>query len=230
MRVPLPKMDPVSCSFSLDTTQPCRAGQWSRATKRHFGVHMWHRWAVVRRLVDFPHVFGCMTKFAAGNAGTEVKVADSDAVVLQVIGEIIATFGHGSNKDCDALILIEAPDVVAYAHNFRVEAERDLATVGWEMIGDGVLDDLDEFFLRRSRANLVAVEQLHHETRKALKCSGNAHRRADPDKHVLVRLDVDLEPAGFVDRRVEESKETLKRHVSGLERGIRGDRVYTPDG
>jgi hypothetical protein len=74
------------------------------------------------------------------------------------------------------------------------------------------------------------MEQLHHETGKALESSGNAHCRADPDKHVLVRLDVDLEPARLVDGRIEESEETLRRHVSGRNSSIRGSHVYKPGG
>jgi hypothetical protein len=171
-----------------------------------------------------------VTEFAAGNAGTEVKVADSNAIVLQMVCKVIAALCHGSNKDCYALVLVETFYVVAYAHNFRVEAEGNLSAIGWKMVGDGVLDNLNELFLRRSGTNLVSVEQLYHETSEALECSGYADCRADPDKYVLVRLDVDLEPAGLVDGRIKESKETLRRHVSGPNYDIRSRRVYTPDG
>jgi hypothetical protein len=207
-----------------------RRANGRRATKRRLDVHMWHGWATVRRLVDSPHVFCGVTKFAAGNAGTKVEVADSNAVVLQVVCKIITALGHSSNKDCYALILVEVRYVVAYAHNFRVEAECDLAAIGWKVIGNGVLDNLDELFLRCSGPNLVSMEQLHHETSKALESSGNADCRADPNKHVLVGLNVNLELARLVDRRIEESKETLRRHVSGLDYDIRGCRGYAPDG
>jgi hypothetical protein len=58
------------------------------------------------------------------------------------------------------------------------------------------------------------VEQLYHETSKSLECSGNADSWADPDEDVFGGVDVDLKPAGFVDRRVEEGEEALGCHVS----------------
>jgi hypothetical protein len=67
------------------------------------------------------------------------------------------------------------------------------------VVGDGVLDDLDELFLRRGGANLVSVKQLHHQTSEPLECSRNAHSRRDSDEDVLRSLDVDLQPAGLVD-------------------------------
>jgi hypothetical protein len=188
------------------------------------------RWAAVRRLVDSPNIFCGVAEFAAGYAGTKVEVADSNAVILQVVRKVIAALCHGSNKDCYALVLVETLYVVAYTHHLRVEAECDFAAVGWKMIGDGVLDNLDELFLGRRGTNLVSVEQLYHETSEALKCSGDADRRADSDEHVLVRLDVYLEPAGLVDGRIEESKETLTSRVSGPNYDTRCRSVYTPDG
>ena len=46
----------------------------------------------------------------------------------------------------------------------------------------------------------MPMKQLHHQTSESLKGSRNAHCWADPDKHVLGRLDVDLELARFVNR------------------------------
>jgi hypothetical protein len=150
-----------------------------------------------------------VTELAACDAGTEVEVADGDAVILEVVGKVIAALGHGTNKDCNALVLLEAGDVVAHAHYFRVETERDLAAVWRQVVGDGVLDDFDQLLLRRGRADLVSVEQLHHQTCEALECTRDAHSRRDSDEDVLCRLNVDLQLAGLVDWRVEQGKQTL---------------------
>ena len=49
----------------------------------------------------------------------------------------------------------------------------------------------------------MPVEQLHHEAGKSLERPGYADGGVHPDKHVLGRLDVDLEPARLVDGRVQ---------------------------
>lgn len=101
----------------------------------------------LQHLEDTPNILRSVTEFAAGNAGTEVEVADTDAIILDGIGKIIVALGHSADKDCDALVLIEAPDVVAQAHNLSIETESDLPAVGWQVIGDGVFDDLDQLLL-----------------------------------------------------------------------------------
>ena len=88
-----------------------------------------------------------MAELTACNAGTEVEVADTDAVVLDSVCEVIVTLCHSTNEDGDALILVEAANVVAQTNNLGVETEGDLAAVGGKVIGNGVLDDFDEFFL-----------------------------------------------------------------------------------
>ena len=88
-----------------------------------------------------------MAELTACNAGTEVKLANGDAVVLDVIGKVVVALGHGTYEDCNALALVEAANVIADTYDLGVEAERDLAAVGGKVIGNGVLDDFDEFFL-----------------------------------------------------------------------------------
>ena len=90
-----------------------------------------------------------MAELTACNAGTEVKLANSDAVVLDVIGKVVVALGHSTYEDCDTLALVEIANVIADTYDLGVEAERDLAAVGRKVIGDGVLDDFDELFLRR---------------------------------------------------------------------------------
>jgi len=151
-----------------------------------------------------------MAELAACNAGTKVVIADGDAVVLEVVGKIIVALCHGSDEDGDALVLVEVCNVITYTHDVGVETERDLAAVGRQVVGDGVLDDLDELLLRLCRANLMAVEQLDHQTSESLESSGKAHAGGHFDQHILGCLNVDLEPARLVDRRIQEGEETLR--------------------
>lgn len=57
------------------------------------------------------------------------------------------------------------------------------------------------------------MEQLDHQTSEALECSRNADRRADFDEDPFGGVDVNLQSAGLVDGRVEESKQTLETEV-----------------
>lgn len=68
------------------------------------------------------------------------------------------------------------------------------------MIGDGVLDDLDELLVGGGGADLMAMQKLDHETSKALEGTRNAHGRVYLDEYAASGLDVDLELARFVDR------------------------------
>lgn len=74
----------------------------------------------------------------------------------------------------------------------------------------------------------MPVQQLHHQASKALECTGDAHGGADPDEDVLCSLDVDLELASLVDRRVEESKQTLWHHVSPRVSSATATLAYVP--
>jgi hypothetical protein len=144
-----------------------------------------------------------MAELTACNAGTEIKLANGDAVVFDVVGKVVVALGHSTYEDCNALAFVEIANVVADTYDLGVEAERDLAAVGRQVIGDGVLDDLDELFLRRRGADLMSVQELDHESSESLECTRNAHCRADPDEHILGGVDVDLELSRLVDWRVE---------------------------
>jgi len=164
-------------------------------------------WAV--QLYDVPHILGCMAELAACNAGAEIEVADSDRIVLDVVGKIVIALGHSSDENANAFILVKALDVVGDSYYGSLETQCDLPAVRWEMVGDGVFDHVDELLLRGSRADLVPMEELHHQTSKALECPRNAHRRANLNEDVLRCLYVYLEFAGLVNRRVKQGEETL---------------------
>lgn len=57
------------------------------------------------------------------------------------------------------------------------------------------------------------MEELDHQASKALEGSRYAHSWADLDENALGSVNVDLEFAGFVDGRVEESEEALMRDI-----------------
>jgi hypothetical protein len=165
---------------------------------------------VVVVLDDVPDLFGSVTESAAGDTSTQTEVADTDGIVLELVCEGVVALGHGTDEDANALLGCEVGNVVAHADDGGVETEGDLAAVGREVVGDGVLDDLQQLLLRRSGADGQSVKELDHQTGEALKCTGNADGRADFDQDTLCCVDVDLEFAGLVERRVEEGEETLR--------------------
>lgn len=150
-----------------------------------------------------------MTELAARNAGAEIEVADSDRVVLDVVGKVVIALGHGSDEDANALIFVKALDVVGDSYYWSLEAQCDLSAVRWEVVGDGVFDHVDKLLLGGSGADLVSVEELHHQTSKAFECPRNAHRRTNLDENVFRRLYIYLKFAGLVNRRVKQGEETL---------------------
>lgn len=163
-------------------------------------------WCEMLHLEYSPDILCCVAELAACNAGTEVEIADANAVVLDRVREVVIALRHGTDKDCDTLVLVETSDVVAQAHNLSIETESDLAAIGRKVIRDWVLDHLDQLLLGRSRPDLVPVQQLHHQTSKSLECTWDAHSRADPDEDVAGGLDIDLKLARLVDRRIKESE------------------------
>jgi hypothetical protein len=88
-----------------------------------------------------------MAEFAAGYTGAKVEVADSDGIVLDVICEVVVSFGHCTDEDGNTFILVKALDVVPHPHHFSVETESDLPAIGREVVCDGILDNLDELLL-----------------------------------------------------------------------------------
>jgi hypothetical protein len=166
--------------------------------------------AVVVVLDDVPDLFSSVTKSAAGNTSTQTEVADTDRVVLEFVCEGVVTLGHGTDEDANALLRSEVGNVVTHTDDGRVETEGDLAAVGRQVVGDGVLDDLQQLFLRCSRTDGQSVKELDHQTGEALEGTGDADGGADFDQDTLCCVNVDLEFAGLVERRVEEGEETLR--------------------
>lgn len=162
-------------------------------------------------LYDVPSVFGRVAELAAGHARRETEFADGDLLIDKLVGKGVFALGHGTHEDTDALLGAHALDPVPDAHHLGIVTERDLAAVGRQVVGDGVLDDAQQLLLRRGRPNRKAVQQLYHQTGEALKSTGNADGGRDLNQDAFGRVDVDLQFASLVDRRVKKGKETLCR-------------------
>lgn len=55
----------------------------------------------VNNLYNIPYVFGSVAELAAGHAGAETVVADTDRVVFESVREIVVALCHRSHKDTD---------------------------------------------------------------------------------------------------------------------------------
>lgn len=150
-----------------------------------------------------------MAEFAAGDRGRETVVADGDLLVDEFVREVVRAFGHCSNEDADALLVFQALHVFSYFDQGCIEGEGDLSAIGRKMVGDRILNDLEELFLGVNGSDGETVEELDHETCEALECTWNTNGRADFDQDTFGGVNVDLQLASFVDRRVEEGKQTL---------------------
>src|SRR3954467_5687489 len=91
-----------------------------------------------------PNVFRRMTKLAASDTSTQAVIADTDRLVLEIVGKVILAFGLGTNKDTNAFIWCKALNVVFDSDNLCVEAQRDLAAIWRKMVGYRVLDNPEE--------------------------------------------------------------------------------------
>lgn len=56
--------------------------------------------------------------------------------------------------------------------------------------------------------------KLTHEAAKSLESAGYANMRIDFDQNAFGGVDIDLEKAGLIERRVKKSEETLEKAVS----------------
>lgn len=88
----------------------------------------------ITSLYNVPNVLAGVTEFAAGNTSAETVVADGDGVVLELVREIVASLGHGTDEDAHALLGTERLDIVVHTHDGGVETERNLAAVGREVV------------------------------------------------------------------------------------------------
>lgn len=150
-----------------------------------------------------------MAKLATGHTRGETVVADGDFLVDKLVGEIVGTLCHCSDKHTHALLRPDGLNPISDAHQWSIETEGNLAAVGWQVVTDWVLDDSQELFLGSGRADRKSMQQLYHETSKPLKGSGNSDGGGYFNQHALGRVDINLQLAGLVDRRIEQREQTL---------------------
>ena len=107
-----------------------------------------------------------MTKLAACYAGRETIVADGDFLVHILIGKSIRALCHGADKHAYALLVPKVLNIVAYLDDRCIPAQCDFPTVRGQVVSNGVLDDLEKFFLGIGRADGKTMEELHHQPGK----------------------------------------------------------------
>lgn len=150
-----------------------------------------------------------MAKFTASHTSTQAEVADTDGVVLEGVGKVIMTLGHGTNKDTDALFRIQRLDIVRCPYHGCLKTKSHLTAVGGQVIRDGILDDLQQFLLRIGRADGEPVKELNHQPGKPFERPRNTHRGVHFNENPLGGMDENLQLASLVDGGVEKGQEAL---------------------
>jgi hypothetical protein len=79
------------------------------------------------------------------------------------------------------------------------------------VVRNRIFDDLEQFFLRIGGTNGESVQQLNHQTGEPFEGTRNADGWVNFDEDAFRSVDVDLELASLIDRRVEKSEEALLR-------------------
>jgi hypothetical protein len=158
---------------------------------------------------DVPHVFRRMTELAARHTGTQAIIADTDRLVLKIIGKVVLAFGHGADEDAYAFVWCKALNVIFNPDHFCLEAQCNLPAIRRKMIRYGVLDDFQKLFLRVGGSYGQLMEQLDHEASESLEGTRYANCRADFDENPFGSVNVDLKLSSFVYWRVEKSKQAL---------------------
>jgi hypothetical protein len=133
-----------------------------------------------------------MTKFAASDAGREFELANRDLLVHKLVRKVVRSLSHGAYENTNTLVCSERLDVVSHMNHLGIEAERDLPAVGWQVIGDGVVYDAEQFLLRFGTLDREPVQELNHQAREALERARKTNRRRDLDEHAPGCVDVDL--------------------------------------
>jgi len=168
----------------------------------------------ISQLKDVPYVLGGVTHLAASNTRRKRIVANTDLLVDPSVGEVILSLRHGADDDAETLVFTEGTDVLTHIDSRSLPAQRDFATVRRKILGDRVLDDLEEFLRAGGGSDRQLVQQLHHETSETFKGTRYAYGWVHLDQNPLCGLDVHLQLAGFVDRRVEKGQKALLKGPS----------------
>lgn len=98
-------------------------------------------------LQDVPYVLDSVAELAAGDTSRQGEIADANLLIDQGVGEVVVAFGHGADKDTDALLRGKCLDIVANAHKWSVKTQSYLAAVGRQVVSNRVLDHAKQFLV-----------------------------------------------------------------------------------
>jgi len=73
------------------------------------------------------------------------------------------------------------------------------------VVSDGILDDFEQLLLRGCGSDRETMEELDHETSESLKGTRNSDSWADLDEDTFRCVDINLQFACLIDRRIKES-------------------------
>lgn len=79
---------------------------------------------------NIPNLFGSVTELTTGHTGTKTVVTDTDALILEGIGKVIMTLGHGTDEDGDTLIRLQRLQIIPGAHQRGLKTHGHLAAIG----------------------------------------------------------------------------------------------------
>lgn len=113
---------------------------------------------------DVPDFLSGVAKLAASNASTQSKVANTNAVVFEIVGEIILALCHSSHENTAAFIASKTTYVVIDTDNGGICRECDLAAVGRKVFGDWSWNHFEKFLWRRGGTDREAMKELNHES------------------------------------------------------------------
>ena len=149
---------------------------------------------------NIPQIFYSVAKFATRHTSTQTVVADADCIVLVGVGKIVVSFGHRTDKYANTFFGSKVRNVISNANDRSFIAEGDFPTERRQMIGDGVLDDLEKLFLRVHRPNGKSMQKLYHETGESLERSWNSDGGIHLDENSFGGVYIDLQLSCFINR------------------------------
>lgn len=78
-----------------------------------------------------------------------------------MVGEVVRSTGHGSDKDTDGVRLGQRRQELGQADRRRVTGEGELDRVRRQVVGDGVLDNTEELLRALDTTNAELVKKLN---------------------------------------------------------------------
>mmetsp|Transcript_14946 Transcript_14946/g.41410 ORF Transcript_14946/g.41410 Transcript_14946/m.41410 type:complete len:280 (+) Transcript_14946:447-1286(+) len=96
----------------------------------------------------------------------------------------------------------------------------EAACARWQMLREGILDDLEQGRRVVASLDLHLVQQLDHEAGESFVGARDPNGGMHVDEHLLRRGDVDLEVARLVERRIKQGQQFLMQNIGTVGLGI----------